>query len=178
MTIIPSVIPSVALSANPSGPIVSGTSVEFSANLLNGGSNPIYTWYKNGVVVGTDSTYIDNNLIYGDTIWLLIASNEPCALPNQAISDSLVIDVITRTFNMSLSENLKVYPNPNNGSFILDVKQKSELIITDAVGKIIYTIQLKSGSNNIDLSSQAHGIYFVKLISENEQSVIKMLINN
>jgi len=78
----------IAASANP---VCAGTSVTFTATPLNGGTNPFYQWKVNGANAGGNSpshTYIPAN---GDSLTCVIMSNEPCALNNQAISNTIVI---------------------------------------------------------------------------------------
>lgn len=60
---------------------------------------------------------------------------------------------------------ISVYPNPNNGSFTFSVqhtKPGNELTIYDVFGKIIYSTRLISGSNAIDISNRASGVYFIE----------------
>ncbi|MBK7852746.1 MAG: T9SS type A sorting domain-containing protein [Bacteroidetes bacterium] len=67
---------------------------------------------------------------------------------------------------------ISVYPNPNNGSFTFSVqhtKPGNELTIYDVFGKIIYSTRLISGSNAIDISNRASGVYFYRVTSDVEE---------
>ena len=68
--------------------------------------------------------------------------------------------------------SISVYPNPNNGSFTFSLqhtKPGSELSIYDVFGKIIYSTRLIGGSNSIDISNHASGVYFYKVSSDGNE---------
>jgi SprB repeat/Secretion system C-terminal sorting domain/FG-GAP repeat len=58
-------------------------------------------------------------------------------------------------------EVLLIYPNPNNGEFTIESNRNSVITITDAIGKVLKTIELQMGENQISLSNEANGVYFV-----------------
>lgn len=71
---------SVTITANPSGPICTGTTVTFTAVGVNPGTAPVYQWIKNTVNVGTNSsTYTATGLNNGDVITVRLISNAPCS---------------------------------------------------------------------------------------------------
>lgn len=71
----------------------------------------------------------------------------------------------------------KVYPNPTNGNFTVDLGETntvSNIIVTNSIGVIIY----KKGSNNktlIDISNFPKGIYIVKIYSGKNVFIEKMV---
>ncbi len=82
--------------------------------------------------------------------------------------------VITSISNDNLDKNdIKIYPNPTNGLFTIDVNNNEnynvEIIVKDLTGKIIYANSFNnSASNNIDLSCQSAGIYIIQIKMGNE----------
>jgi hypothetical protein len=68
-------------------------------------------------------------------------------------------------------EIVHVYPNPDNGKFILVVsntKEKCRVEIFNVAGEKIYSEILKDGGNNtINLTTQPNGIYLYKVFKEN-----------
>ena len=80
-------------------------------------------------------------------------------------SDCVIIDDLGVGIMESL--NVSIYPNPNQGVFTLKFEanhsfEKVEILATD--GRTIYTKSLLSVKNDIDLSDQPSGIYFMHLI--------------
>ena len=70
--------------------------------------------------------------------------------------------------------DLRIYPNPSNGIFSLDVSkmrgQKLEMTVQNCLGQIIdKKTQNADALINVDLSAQKKGIYFVEIIAENEK---------
>ncbi len=94
VTVNPSVAASIAITATPSGPICTGTSVTFNANPTNGGASPTYQWKKNGLNVGTGATfYTDNALLNGDIITCVLTSNASCVTGSPATSNTITMTV-------------------------------------------------------------------------------------
>ena len=71
--------------------------------------------------------------------------------------------------------NMEIYPNPNNGIFTLSLNQMAKVEIISALGRIVYSEEF-IGKQTIDLAAQAEGIYFVKVETENESSVEKIVV--
>jgi len=76
-----------------SDPLCAGMPVTFTANTTNGGSNPVYTWFVNGVNVGANSanyTYMPAN---NDIVYCQVLSDLPCTTGNPATSPQLTVAV-------------------------------------------------------------------------------------
>ena len=60
---------------------------------------------------------------------------------------------------------LKIYPNPTNGLFYIDVPtgKYDGYTVTDAIGRVVTQSQLPSTHNVVDLASCALGLYYVVL---------------
>lgn len=71
-----------------------------------------------------------------------------------------------------LSE-LKIYPNPTNGTFKVSNSKEGKIDIIDSQGRIIKEMDL--GKNIYSISELSSGIYFIKITS-NLTSVIKQII--
>lgn len=88
--------------------------------------------------------------------------------------------------NINSFENLntiKIFPNPNNGSFILDIGfvdfKNYSVIIYDINGSIITKFEeINSSTLKVDISEKKKGIYFLKLINNIElnESTHKLII--
>ncbi|MFN8309030.1 MAG: gliding motility-associated C-terminal domain-containing protein [Chitinophagales bacterium] len=88
----PKVIPSILIHADYDT-ICSGNSVTCSAAIQNGGTAPVLNWYRNGITVGSGSTYSFNGFQDGDSVWCILTSNAACANLVNSKSNVLVIHV-------------------------------------------------------------------------------------
>lgn len=102
MTVNPTVTPSVTLSANPSTAICYGTQVDFTTNPQNGGNNPTYEWFVNGVSSGAGATFSSTSLNNNDQVTVELTSDEVCASPTTAISGPFIMQV-NPAFNPTIS---------------------------------------------------------------------------
>lgn len=88
------VTPSVTINVDYPNTICEGKRVTFTAIPVNGGTNPVYQWKRNGNVVGTNSAvYSDNTLANNDVIICKMTSSESCAVPNPTTSNSISMSV-------------------------------------------------------------------------------------
>ncbi|MBS1643842.1 MAG: immunoglobulin domain-containing protein, partial [Bacteroidetes bacterium] len=86
---------SVTISSNDADNIIcSGTSVTFTANVVNGGTTPAYQWKLNGANVGTNSaTFTTSTLTNGQTVTCVVTSNATCATGSPATSNGITTTV-------------------------------------------------------------------------------------
>lgn len=75
---------------------------------------------------------------------------------------------------------ISIFPNPNNGKFKLSIDnfihgKKYKVAVLDVLGNIIQQTELNSNSE-FDISTEAKGIYFVKVENENGMSVRKIIV--
>jgi hypothetical protein len=70
---------------------------------------------------------------------------------------------------------MEIYPNPNSGVFTLVLNQNAKVEIINALGSVVFTEEF-IGKQTIDLANQAEGIYFIKVETENESKVEKIVV--
>jgi hypothetical protein len=80
----------------------------------------------------------------------------------------------------AIDENLlnlvSIYPNPNTGLFHVDgISGKVEIQILNSTGQLVRKFSTEQ-STTIDLSSQAKGIYFLKLVTDNDIMIEKIIL--
>ena len=109
LTVNPTLVPSVSITPNPSGPICVGTPVTFTANPTNGGTTPGYTFKLNGTPVqsGPSASYTNTSLGNNDVVTCIITSNAVCASPTTATSNSITMSVLP-----ILSPSVTISANP------------------------------------------------------------------
>ncbi|MGQ0827602.1 MAG: SBBP repeat-containing protein [Bacteroidota bacterium] len=87
---------------------------------------------------------------------------------------------------VSVKENhrqqyVSLYPNPNNGNFILDLNQlpdqKVEVYISNCIGQIVDQKTYKAPALiNVDMLDKQKGIYFVEIKNENKTIVRNKIV--
>jgi hypothetical protein len=111
-----------------SNPTCGGRTVTFSATPTNGGTAPTYQWYINGTQVtgATGTSFSTNVLNNGDSVYVVMGSNSPCAATATAKSPAVYMTVIpnvTPTVTKSitkgsnpgcLNDTLEFTANPSN----------------------------------------------------------------
>lgn len=72
-----------------------------------------------------------------------------------------------------------VSPNPNNGSFEINVDPSvgaSNIEVLNSLGQVVYTNALIGSNHTVDLQSVEAGIYFVKLYNSDASNVTRILV--
>lgn len=173
MSITPVTHPTVSITANPSGNVANGTTVTFTANPVQAGSNYQVTWYKNGaymngITSNTWSGIAGTDFTNGTRIQARLQSFSPCARPDTAGSNTIKMSVGTTGIgNTSMPPDFKVYPNPTNNIVNIEgLKAGDELNVYDALGHRLIHKKMEHGDiNQVDLSSFAQGIYWIKFVT-------------
>ena len=70
---------------------------------------------------------------------------------------------------------ISLYPNPNNGLFVLELTTVSKVTVTNALGQVIISDTFEIGKHSLDIHNEATGLYFVKVIENNKQQTIKVI---
>lgn len=77
--------------------------------------------------------------------------------------------------NIAAQNSVNLYPNPNNGVFAIQSETNAEVIISNALGQVISTQKIIKGTQELNISNVANGIYFVKIITDDQQQVIRIV---
>ena len=141
---------SLKLTINPS------TSSSISQTALDS-----YTWLVNSQTYTTTGAYT-------------------AVIPNASGCDSTITLNLTMSFtgiNDLSTSKLSVYPNPTNGDFTITglelVGTVSSLTLTDMNGKVVKVLDTKA--TKFSMASIKPGVYFLNIISENKQEVLKIV---
>lgn len=77
-----------------------------------------------------------------------------------------------------VNDQIKVYPNPNEGKFTLEFNQVNvELKIFNIFSELIYSTEILDTKNEFDLSHYPNGIYLISLKSDKGTSYSKIVIS-
>jgi len=95
---------------------------------------------------------------------------------------SVNFTIATSVNELSLNNNINIYPNPSNGIFNISIEinkiSNGSIDIFNSIGSKVYMKDLQNNTDlmhTVDLSTMPKGMYFVKIIV-NEKSFTKELI--
>ena len=91
ISVTPTVTPTISV-ATASNPICELTPTLFSSTFTNGGTTPHFTWMKNGVTIGTDSSALVTSAVaHRDTVYVILNSSANCKTANNIVSNKLIM---------------------------------------------------------------------------------------
>jgi PKD repeat protein len=147
----------VTVTVNPSPNV---PSIAQNGNVLSAQVTGSYTyqWYLNGnALPGETNSTIQIDV--SGTYSVKITDNNGCS------SSSSNFNAQLGTVLENVEQQINLYPNPNSGSFTIDLPEGVELnilTVTDAYGKLVNTEYSASGTGMfVNLSSIARGVYFL-----------------
>ena len=88
-----------------------------------------------------------------------------------------LIDGPVGIVTLSQETGFDVYPNPSVGTVFLDGKTNGKIRLSNSIGKTVMIIDLKKGTNSIDLSSLPKGIYYANMITGSSSITRKIILN-
>ncbi|RYD58264.1 MAG: T9SS type A sorting domain-containing protein [Sphingobacteriales bacterium] len=167
MIVLPIVtVPSVEITADPGLHVRPADKIKFTAVVKNGGTTPKYQWYKNGVILpgARYATLELYGLSYMDMIHVDIISEDPCAQQKNA-SDTVWMQFPAGMSDVN-SSNLKLYPNPNKGDFVITgiPFDATDVEISNALGQVVYQkhIPVVNGSVRLE-TTLSKGMYIIRI---------------
>jgi hypothetical protein len=150
-------LPSV--SANTSNSLI----CPFNSVSLTGSGASTYTWNPgniSGAVISVTPNVTTTYTVTGTDV----NGCENMAVLTQSVATCTGIQ------NISASGMISVYPNPNNGSFNVEISTNVEnvqMFILNSLGQTVMTQSLKEGMNVINANSLAKGIYQYVIMGNN-----------
>lgn len=174
---------SITVSVNPSPNINLGNDTTICKNhtlTLNAG--PGFTSYQWNTGATTPSITIPQGSITS-VYYVTVTNAFGCT-----DTDTILVTVAACTGIEELDGSegtVLLYPNPNRGLFnlVVDIPgaENAQVEIINAQGKAVYNTNINNAvgyKEVIDLSGNASGIYYVRVISEKFTNISKLLINN
>lgn len=137
--------------------------------------------------LGTNTTLTDyfyplNSLIgQPNVIFRIVFHSDGGANQLGVVIDNFIMDGTLSNQDFEL-KNIAIYPNPSTGLFTVSTGNKSidKVEVYDVTGKVVLSLNNFSGINTqstLDLRNVSGGIYFIKISSEN-QNIVKRIIKN
>lgn len=102
---------------------------------------------------------------------------------NGCVGSSQIFDLIIGIDEAAFDGSINVYPNPNNGQFIVDVAMNGTRTMTvelyDMVGKAVWTDGTIGVADQVrkqyDVRELPNGVYFLRVTADTQMSVVKII---
>ena len=102
---------------------------------------------------------------------------------NLSVDSIIYHNIFIHKINQSLvgieefknEDNSNIYPNPNNGIFTIDIKSKSNIIITNILGQEIYNENKLEGKQIIQTPDIENGLYTLTIIDNKKRQTFKLI---
>jgi len=148
-----------------------------------------FEWFES-TDLGTTWTAISDNSVYSGTTTNTLLINADYTMngfmyrcevggPCTGYSLSTNAAVLIVDYNVGISEennDIMVYPNPATENFFIQGAEGADLIISDMNGRVIANYyNLASDKEMISLSDFENGIYIMRIIRENNTSIMKII---
>jgi len=92
------------------------------------------------------------------------------------IDDILIMGVEVNVPVLEFASDVKVYPNPSNGQFVIESQDNWTMMVFDIAGRMIASDNLYVGSNDINLLGKPSGFYLIKLVNAKQTQTIRIVI--
>jgi hypothetical protein len=119
--------------------------------------------------------YITTDGTFCDRASSSIVATEPIAVK------SAVQDETVGKAGFGLEKTVKVYPNPNNGQFVVEISnfgQSSDIAVYNMIGQVVYRAQIKHTEQvAINLPFVQRGVYNVVVNNGLTRKTTKMIVN-
>ena len=172
-------LPTATITAQGPTTFCAGDSVVLAAN---SGAGLTYQWIK-GTANISGATNVNYSAKVQGSFKVKVTNSNGCS-KTSAITKTTVN---CRTAGSELLTDFNLYPNPNNGDFIISYvsdenqNENAQIVITDMLGKIVYqqSVELIDGqiNKNLSLSNElTNGIYFVRLMIGEKSIVSKVVV--
>lgn len=154
--------PTITLSGNFS--ICSGQTTSISAN---GAAN--YTWST-----GSGNSFISVSPTV--TTSYTVSGNQPSLTCQGSKVFSISVSKCAGLNDRTTELDLKIFPNPNSGVFMIETSGHLDFIIINSIGAKVMEVNLSPGKQTIDLSRYGAGVYFGKYSEKNLNKVVKITV--
>ena len=144
------------------------------------GAIDAYYWDFGDATSSTDMSPIH---LYADTgvFVVTLTVTGPCG--TDVITQNMYSNTVGLN-EMLLDNELEVYPNPNNGEFTISINMDKETEVsaelTDPQGKVVWSkdfgMVMGKRTEAVQLSSQAAGVYFLKIAANDTYIVRKLTV--
>ena len=149
------------------------TAIELNANVIGGTGNYTYSWAPaellDDATIQNPTATFEEEGIY--TFTVTVNDGEATAEASVTIEVVAFIGVEENILN-----NVSIYPNPAEDFIMINSENVEFAEVIDIYGRVITASEI-NGETRIDMSNFANGIYYVRLHSNGETAVQKVVKN-
>ena len=127
------------------------------------------------VIVGVQNNQVDDNgqtsftLIEGDYTYMAYAPDYSTVSNSFTVAGEEDITIVLAYGSVNeIAENIKIYPNPSNGTFVVSAPEldtEMNVKIFNIAGALMYDNTTANDLLNIDMSDKAKGLYLIRITS-------------
>ena len=139
-------------------------------------------WSSTGVLtVGATTGIVNTNTLAGTGSLTYTITTNGCS-NSRTISGTVAVCAARQSLvnsQSSMKNDIVMFPNPARSVVSFQVKTligAGIIVVTDLYGKQVKIQSLSMGTNTIDVSKLAKGMYFVRLITSEETSTKKLVV--
>ncbi len=113
----------------------------------------------------------------GDYFWSTQALDNNFEGSTFATEESFTIGTIG--IENTQPQEVCIYPNPSNGVFAIrygNTQNPKQLMVTDCQGREIYSFTVSEKQTSLDLTQFGKGIFFIRILSGNESTIKKVIV--
>ncbi|MCX7727875.1 MAG: T9SS type A sorting domain-containing protein, partial [Bacteroidia bacterium] len=141
-------------------------------NVSNGTVPYTYQWTPN-VSTSSTASNLNGTAGAGTTYTVTVSDANNCTTVY-----TFSVDCVTSIYSANSAHEIILYPNPNNGQFIIQSDNTYHYKIYNALGQLIKESTLLIDNNTIDISHYGKGIYNIILINnQNQFHTFRIIVN-
>ena len=130
----------------------------------------------------SSKTYVDEDLADGTYYYQMTAvyaaNGEECESDpaNAYGSDENYVVVDVTAIDENGVKGMMVYPNPTQGDLNISAEGISRIVITNALGQVMYDQEVNTDNKIINMSQYEGGVYMVRIVTENGVAVERVTV--
>jgi hypothetical protein len=140
--------------------------------MLTGTGAVTYQWMSNSIFLSSNPVQVNPTTSTAYTV----TGTDANGCKGTAIFN-LAVDPCTGINEAATLSGLNVYPNPTTGMLTISMNNTSlkSIEITDVTGRVIASNMTADNKVNVDMTQLSAGVYYVKVNSDNHNSVVKVV---
>ena len=164
--------PVISANSGTTGNACAGDNVQLTA-----GGGATYQWLSSSSANLLNGSPINVRLTTSTTFTVIGIGANGCSAKAVLTQN---VDACTGVSEaQALLAGVRVYPNPTNGVFTVELKAGSltSVVISDITGRKVLEASGNTSSAEVDLTELANGVYYAAVASENGTAVVRIVKN-